>query len=58
MKPSAHHQWLIGQAVAVVMGLGLGFAQSSIAIGMAATFLFGVLIDIRHELNLLNEKEK
>lgn len=55
MKTTAYGQWLIGQAVSVIIGATLGFAQSSFAVGLAATFLFGVLIDIRHELNLLNE---
>lgn len=62
MRDILHTHWVIGQVVSVVLGAGLGYSLGeglvALQIGLAAIFLLGVLIDIRYELNKLNEMSR
>lgn len=53
--------WLTGQVTSVIIGAGLGYSLgdgfTAYQIGIASVFLLGLLVDIRHELNCLNERK-
>lgn len=42
--------WIIGQAIALVLGISIGIECSSFGIGIGCTYLIGVLVDIRREV--------
>lgn len=54
MKPNKDRLWLIGNLGAAVLGVGVAMSTTA-SIGLATTFALCLLVDIRRELNELNE---
>lgn len=55
MKPGKDTLWLVGQIASAIIGIGVAMSSTA-SIGLATAFVMVLLVDIRRELNELNER--
>ncbi|MHB8949318.1 MAG: hypothetical protein ACYC4S_09660 [Rhodoferax sp.] len=59
MKPKLNKDslWLIGVIASTILGIGVAMSTTA-SIGLATAFVMLLLVDIRRELNKMNELTK